>query len=149
LKFFYHSDKVSLERDAERFRVLKSAINDADDLLSAYSFQLTEREEFLVAEEDFHEKATRAMKSYKARLPEISLSQSRMLFLFVLAIFSYLAFAAASVCVVEIFLSSYSDLLANLEILSGIPSEAGNILATRELAYARFSSTLTSTYGSL
>jgi len=51
LKFFFHSDKISLRRDAERFRVLKTFLTEGDDSLFNYSFSIKDKEDFLERED--------------------------------------------------------------------------------------------------
>ncbi|KAL4479500.1 hypothetical protein ABPG72_011822 [Tetrahymena utriculariae] len=146
MKFFYHTDKISLSRDIQRYKILKSILTQGEDQIYEYKFSINNHDAFLDAEDEFHEKLVTEMKNYKARLPDINLQQSRIFILFFFVFVSYIVFIAGSFTYLKIFISNYQDLINNLQDFSRISYKTSNLMSERELCYASFSSNLQSQY---
>ncbi|EAS03901.2 transmembrane protein, putative (macronuclear) [Tetrahymena thermophila SB210] len=142
MKFFYHTDKISLSRDIQRYKILKSIINQGEDQIYQYKFSINNHDAFLEAEDEFHEKLVTEMKNYKARLPDINLQQSRIFILFFFVFISYIIFIAGSFTYLKIFISNYQDFINNLQDFSRISYKTSNLMSERELCYASFSTSL-------
>ncbi|KAL4442288.1 hypothetical protein ABPG74_005629 [Tetrahymena malaccensis] len=146
MKFFYHTDKISLSRDIQRYKILKSILTQGEDQIYQYKFSINNHDAFLEAEDEFHEKLVTEMKNYKARLPDINLQQSRIFILFFFVFVSYIVFIAGSFTYLKIFISNYQDLINNLQDFSRISYKTSNLMSERELCYASFSSNLQQQY---